>query len=343
MHKLLIDTSVWLNLAKDHRQTFIVSTLKELILSGQVELIVPRTVYEEFDRNRGRIADEGGKSALAAVKRAKELMERFGSEAGKFAALEELKEVEHRIPTLGETALETLEQLDSLFQETPIIEISDALKLQAAERGIKGLAPFHRSRNGMNDALIIETYAAALARREEGDTFSFVTHNFKDFSHHGTDNRLPHLDLDAYFIESVSTYHIDLVSVLREVDDVLFEHVRTTEWEWTEEPQSLAEILSAIDLLTTQVWYNRHWNSRVKVESGEIDIVEKETFPVTDHEKRPIQRDIWEGALASAARVEEEYGLENLGPWDDFEWGMINGKLSALRWVLGDEWDSLHT
>lgn len=342
MHKLLIDTSVWLNLAKDHRQTFIVSTLKELIHFGQVELILPRTVYEEFNRNRARIADEGGKSALAAVKRAKELMERFGSETGKYAALEELKEVEHRIPTLGETALETLEQLDSLFQETPIIEINDALKLRAAERGINGLAPFHRSKNGMNDALIIETYAAALARQEEGDTFSFITHNFKDFSHYGTDNRLPHPDLDMYFTESVSTYHIDLVSALREVDEVLVEDVRT-EWEWTEEPQSLAEILSAIDLLTTQVWYNRHWNSRVKVESGEIDIVEKETFPVTNHEKRPIQRDMWEGALASAARVEEEYGLENLGPWDDFEWGMINGKLSSLRWVLGSDWDFLDT
>jgi hypothetical protein len=49
------------------------------------------------------------------------------------------------------------------------------------------------------------------------------------------------------------------------------------------------------------------------------------------------------GLRKAAASVEKQFGLENLGPWDDFEWGMINGKLSALRWVLSDEWDMLDT
>jgi hypothetical protein len=28
---------------------------------------------------------------------------------------------------------------------------------------------------------------------------------------------------------------------------------------------------------------------------------------------------------------------------DDWEWGYMNGKFAALRWVLGDEWDFLDT
>lgn len=105
----------------------------------------------------------------------------------------------------------------------------------------------------------------------------------------------------------------------------------------------MTELLDAIDVLMHQVWYNRHQVLLEKIENGVIEVVEKETLPVKDHERRPIQRDILEGAKKSARRVEKKYGIENLGPWDDFEWGMINGKLSALRWVLGEDWDELYT
>jgi hypothetical protein len=41
--------------------------------------------------------------------------------------------------------------------------------------------------------------------------------------------------------------------------------------------------------------------------------------------------------------MEEQYGREELlkNVESDFAWGMLSGKLSAIRWVLGYEWDML--
>jgi hypothetical protein len=44
--------------------------------------------------------------------------------------------------------------------------------------------------------------------------------------------------------------------------------------------------------------------------------------------------------LKAQRRIEKTYGKNNLYV-DDFGWGMFSGKLSALRWVLGDDWDML--
>lgn len=82
---------------------------------------------------------------------------------------------------------------------------------------------------------------------------------------------------------------------------------------------------------------------RIGVEEGRIKVVDKVTYPRRPGASETVQRDVWKGALRAARRVECRYGKKNLGPWDDFEWGMINGKLSALRWVLGDDWDMLDT
>jgi hypothetical protein len=52
-------------------------------------------------------------------------------------------------------------------------------------------------------------------------------------------------------------------------------------------------------------------------------------------------------AQASLERLVLAYGFNMCGdgrPNDsDFELGMLNGKLSALHWVLGTEWDFLDT
>ena len=91
--------------------------------------------------------------------------------------------------------------------------------------------------------------------------------------------------------------------------------------------RSEEEIYSAMNEFTDKIWYDRHQLLKHMVENNQ----------------KKIDPEIWEGALKAAKLVENKYGIENLVPHSDFDWGMLNGKLSALRWVQGDEWDMLDT
>lgn len=342
MFKILIDTCVWLDLAKDYQQQAILSALEDLIQQEEISMILPRTVVQEFDRNKARLIEESRRSLSSTFKRVKEAVEKFADPRQKTKMLSQLNEIDHRIPTLGDTVTGTIKRIEKLFVQTPVLEISDAVKLRAAQRAIDNRAPFHRQRNSMNDALLIEMYAEAVAKPSPRIRFAFITHNTKDFSHPNANTKLPHPDLAACFSRTKSLYFTTLGEALRRVQpqhfaDLMIEH------QWIEEPRRLTEILNAIDEFTMKVWYNRHQVRRQQIQRGKIKIVEKETFPVKDYLRRPIQRDVWEGALKAAAKVEKKYRLENLGPWNDFEWGMLNGKLSALRWTVGDDWAMLDT
>lgn len=343
MFRILIDSCVWLDLAKDPHQQPLLAVLEELIQMQEVSLIVPRTILDEFRRNKARIIEESGRSLSSVFKRGKEAVNKFGDPTKRQIVLEQLNDVDHKIPVLGESAVDSITRIEKLLNESTIIEVSDDVKLRAAQRAIDRKAPFHRPRNGIDDAIIIETYADCVHdKRAAGIRFAFVTHNTKDFSDlHGSD-KTPHPDFASYFSRVKSLYCISLAEALHRVKPALVTDLML-EQEWIEEPRSLTEILEAEREFFDKIWYNRHQYSKYRIETGQIKIVEKETFPISDRKRRPIQRDVWEVAKQAAKRVEEQYGLENLDPWDDFEWGMLNGKLSALRWVLGDEWDNLDT
>lgn len=288
MFKFLIDTCVWLDLAKDYQQQAILGALEELIRQGEVSLILPRTVVHEFARNKARVIEDSSRSLSTTLKRVKEAVDKFGDPRRKRMVLRQLNDVDHRLPTLGEAAVETVGRIETLFARAAVIEISDAVKLRAAQRGIEKRAPFHRQRNGIDDAILIEVYTDAIGMKATtGTRFAFVTHNTKDFSHPNASNKLPHPDIATCFSRVKSLYFITLGEALRRVQPAEFADLMI-EQEWVEEPQRLQEILDAMDLLFHQVWYNRHMNTRYRIETGKTKIVEKETFPVKDHRKRPI-------------------------------------------------------
>jgi hypothetical protein len=345
MFKMLIDTCVWLDVAKDRSQLPLLDVIDELIRLEMLTLIIPRVVFDEFKRNKERVAQESTKSMSAHFRLVRDAVTKVGGEKKRVeAVLSHLDDVNYKIPLIGGTAADTLDRIEELIGRAAIIEPSESTILKAAKRAVQKEAPFHHNKNSMADAIIIETYARCLLQTpSKGIRFAFVTHNKTDFSVELGNHKLPHPDLAGMFSPIKSLYFINLSEALRRVDP---EHQTDymLDLSWTEEPRSRAEISEAGHLLWNQVWYNRHWNRRCRVEDGSIKIVDVETdADRKGSRERTVQRNIWEGALAAAKRVEEEFSKENLGPWTDFEWGMVNGKLSALNWVMGEEWDMLDT
>ena len=129
------------------------------------------------------------------------------------------------------------------------------------------------------------------------------------------------------YLENVNKRQYD--SIQKRIDD-LYRYIRCDKadeefWEFTS--RSEEEISMALKEMEDKVWYQRHLFLKYRLENGLITCDEK----------------VWKRALKAADKVVDQYGENELGPYTDFEWGMINGKLSALRWLLGYEWDMLDT
>ena len=347
MLHVMLDTCVWLDLAADPRQRPLLDHLAAFQLLGHLKVVVPRLVVDEFNRNKDRITRETVKGISSQVQQVKEAVKVHETNARRRKALlQALEDLKHKGALAGSGAEDAILQVDLMFRNTKIVETTDMVRLAAADRALKLRAPCHdKKKNSIADAMILETYLELVRKGTGGDRFAFVTHNKHDFG--DTDFRKPHPELAQHFTKIKSLYFGNLTELLSRIDPSYFAEIRY-ERAWQQEPRNMSELQSAEYTLARQVWYNRHKNLACEIAQGTHQVVPRAVWEQASggdsrYSQNHTLQEIWEGALKSAARAERELGAENIGPWTDFEWGMINGKLSALRWVLGDEWDELYT
>lgn len=103
------------------------------------------------------------------------------------------------------------------------------MKLRAAQRAVDKRAPFHKDKNSIGDAILIEIYRDITSVGNDGMKYAFVTHNKHDFSNMSGDIREPHPDLSELFAATNSTYSLAIGEVLSEYAPELMEEAK---WEF---------------------------------------------------------------------------------------------------------------
>lgn len=227
----------------------------------------------------------------------------------------------------------TTRNFDDIFEMLKTgarLEPTDVERGRVAQRGLEKKAPFHRSRNSVADALLIELYISATTDAGfTGETFAFITSNSNDSSTDNGDKRLPHEDHEAAFANEGSSYALGFDGLASTLQNDFGEELTglLEESDFEENPRLLDEILTWENELFDRIWYQRSLDhiSQLESESNDNGLAK-----------------LMKLAGPPMKQVETKYG-ENLGPYSDFEWGMLNGNMSALRWVQDAEWDFLDT
>ncbi len=153
---------MWLDVAKDYQQQAILAALEELIRQDDIALILPRIVVDEFARNKARVIEDSSRSLSSTLKRAKEAVEKFGDPRKKNTVLSQLNDVDYRTSNTGLGSRGHREPDREALRGHGRCRNFRFAKLRAAQRAIDKHAPFHRQRNGIDDAVLIEVDADAV-------------------------------------------------------------------------------------------------------------------------------------------------------------------------------------
>lgn len=176
MIRLLIDTSVWLDLAKRRDGQKWIVPLRVLNFQGKLELLVPSLVVHEFERNRPRAEAAVTANILERFRLLRRDLHEYGGDDRR----EWLQEMTHQIPLVSAMTLQNFSEISELLRGARRIEPTELEHERVIQRGLEKKAPFHREKNSVADALLIELYSAEInSSGTVADRYCFVTSNYR--------------------------------------------------------------------------------------------------------------------------------------------------------------------
>lgn len=317
---LLVDTSTWLDLSKRRDGQRWIVALRVLLHQGEVELIVPSLVVDEYERNQERVQASMTASVAQRFKLIRQDLDDYGG-VDTAAALRTIEELARHAPLIGAMTTRNFDEVLELLRAGRTVEPTESNRRAVIERGLAKQAPFHRSRNSVADALLIELYdTAAKGVDLSREPHAFVTSNSEDFSFPHGDKRRPHPDIEATFASSGSTYALGVDGL----NEVLLSHFGAeieelfADTDFAEEPRRLDEIQEAEQRLFDRIWYHRSLQHEYQLqEAGNQAAIDR---------LRAI-------AGPGRTRAEETYSEPGeLGPYSDFD---RHAERQALRPTMG--------
>ena len=171
------------------------------------------------------------------------------------------------------------------------LEPGDEEKRRVVERGLLKQAPFHRSRNSVADAVLIELYETTVRGVDlDQEPHAFITSNSDDFSLPDGDARQPHPDLASLFAAKGSNYGLGVDGL----NQVLLDYFG-----------------DEIEELFDRIWYHRSLQHEYRLEDAGDTVELKRLLAIAGPGRRRV-----EGLYTEPGQ---------LGPYTDFELGMLNG------------------